>query len=351
MNVTKDESGPSDNKRQRFMDSYVVKTSKSTATANTDTSVAEKEMLADHMRSAHVKSSLGRKTEKEFRHYMTSKYTALCLESLPHRWFRVIFDQNSGMDGGEERANSDSTASTLNAALSAEKRLICPQPMENMWKWARAIPDPDGVRVVVVGQDPYHTVFRKHDGTTVTMADGLAFSVNPEYARLGKPLPPSLVNIMKLADSAFKSRRFDENGFQGDLTAWTENGVLPLNTTLTTVEGIPNAHSNIGWDRVTDRILQWLGRKSTDDNELKRSARIFMLWGKNARDAMDFIDRSTHVCLTNCHPSPMSANTYGWFENDNFKDANLFLRTLGHPPVPWSCRHRPHGEYKKLANE
>lgn len=269
---------------------------------------------------------------------MSSKYPTLHLDSLPRTWFKIIFDQKRGEDGGIERQNSELIVRTIHEALSSEQRLICPQPLENIWKWATTLPEPDDVRVVVLGKDPYPIVFRGDDGGNVpiTMADGLAFGVNPDYARLGKSLPPTLVNIMKLADRSFDIRRYDKSRFRGDLTMWTENGVLLLNSALTTVEDTPNAHSHIGWNNVTDRVVEWLGRGGEDETH----TRIFMLWGKEAQTMADKIDRSTHVTITSCHPSPLTAHKNGWFGKDVFKEANLILRALGRSPIRWSCRRQ-----------
>lgn len=314
-------------KKQRFMDSFVKRGS-----------LSSNALSVDHAYPVEP-SVLGRKTAKEFKDYMSSKYSMLRLDTLPHVWFKIIFDQKNGEDGGVERLESEVTACNINEALSSEKRLICPQPLENMWKWATTRPDPNDVRVVLVGQDPYHTVARPTgaDGEPITMADGLAFSVNPEYAKLGKCLPPTLINIMKLADASFESRKYDDTRFHGSLVPWVESGVLLLNSALTTVEETPNAHKYIGWDKVTDRILEWLGRKSADETH----TRIFMLWGKEANSKSDRIDRSTHVVITSCHPSPLSAYKYGWFDKDVFKEANLILRALGRSPICWSCRQEP----------
>lgn len=320
-------------KRQRFMDSFLNRN------------------LSAHPSSDSMDiSALSRLTSREFRNYMLLKYTMLCLNSLPSLWFTIIFDQFCGGDGGMERRRSELMARSIHEALSSEKRIICPQPLENMWKWAVNLPNPNDVRVVIIGQDPYHTVAR-HGDKIITMADGLAFSVNPDYARLGKPLPPTLINIMKLADKSFENRkyddgrfllgdksfethRYDDGRFHGNLSTWTESGVLLLNSALTTVQGTPNAHAHIGWNTVTDRIVEWLGGKGTNETHTK----IFLLWGNEANKMRDKIDCSTHVIISSCHPSPLSAYKCGWFNRDVFQETNLLLRTLKRQPVRWSCR-------------
>lgn len=289
-------------------------------------------------------SSLARKSDKEFFEYMASKYTTLCLRDLPRPWFKIIFDQTaSGDDVGKERLLSDIIARNLHEALQQESRLICPQPMKNIWSWARCVPDPRSTRVVVLASSPYHEVIRLQDDnkngnknfnreTPITMADGLAFSVNPEYEKLAKSLPLPLVNIMKLADPSFTIRQFDDTRFRGDLTMWTEAGVVLLNTALTTVQDTVNAHADIGWHRITDRVIEWLGRKCNTETE----TRIFMLWGKECKNKLELIDTSSHVCLINCHPT----NERDWFEKNDFRETDLLLKTLGHPGVVWSCRRR-----------
>lgn len=296
----------------------------------------------------HILSSteLTEMTSVEFHSYMTRKYNLLKLDSLPHTWFEIMFDQKSGNDCGKERVNSEMSARKIHDRLKAERRVICPQPLENIWKWARTIPEPKNVRVVVTGQDPYHTVVDNNNSGPITMADGLAFSVNPEYALLGKALPPTLVNIMKLADKLYETRKYDDNRFRGDLTKWTEGGVLLLNATLTTVEGVANAHADIGWHAITDRVIEWLGRKEPNESD----ARIFMLWGNEAKKKVHLIDSCTHSIMVSCHPSPLSAHKHGWFNRDLFKETNLTLRILGHSPVNWSCRRRqPQNATARLA--
>lgn len=307
------------------------------------------------------------KSPREFHRYMAERYHALCLDRLPLAWFKLIFDNEAGMDGGDERRESVSAASALHEALSRETRVICPQPMENIWRWAALVPDPQSARVVIIARGPYHETVRSSEpsdtywpncdqlndikalevgkapghtppdkGTVITMADGLAFSVNPRYARTGKGLPYVLTNIMMAADTSFVTRSHDESRFRGDLSPWAEDGVLLLNSVLTTVEGSPDAHAHIGWQVITDRVIERLG-------DSKTNTRIFMLWGSDMNKKRVLIDHSKHVVMSDRYPCG-----HNWLEKDIFKEANLILRTLRRPAVCWSCRRPPrrHGETK-----
>lgn len=165
------------------------------------------------------------------------------------------------------------------------------------------------VRVVILGQDPYHNVGQAH---------GLAFSV-----REGVQVPPSLVNIYKeLAD--------DIEGFNvpqhGCLTHWAEQGVLLLNTVLTVRAHQAHSHANFGWETFTDRVIEQL-------NEHRESV-VFMLWGSHAQKKGAMIDRQKHLVLTAPHPSPLSAYR-GFFGCKHFSQANAYLREHGFAEIDW----------------
>jgi len=164
------------------------------------------------------------------------------------------------------------------------------------------------VKVVILGQDPYHGENQAH---------GLAFSVNK-----GVPIPPSLMNIFKeLAD--------DLNCYipnNGCLEHWAKQGVLLLNTSLTVVAGLANSHRNIGWEIFTDRIIELLN--------LKDSPVVFLLWGSNARSKAKLITNPEHLILEAAHPSPLSANR-GFFGCRHFSKANKFLESKGLEPIDW----------------
>lgn len=166
----------------------------------------------------------------------------------------------------------------------------------------------DDVKVVIIGQDPYHGPGQ---------ANGLSFSVNP-----GMPFPPSLRNIFKEIQ-AETGRPMPEDG---DLGRWARQGVLLLNSSLTVREHAPKSHSTIGWDQLTDAAV----RKLADGRE----GLVFMLWGSDAIKKGAFIDRDRHLVLTSPHPSPLSASR-GFFGNGHFNAANEYLKKQGKEPIEW----------------
>lgn len=166
----------------------------------------------------------------------------------------------------------------------------------------------DQVKVVIMGQDPYHGPGQ---------ANGLAFSVAP-----GVLIPPSLRNIFKEVS--------DDTGApipaDGDLTRWARQGVLLLNASLTVREHQPKSHSGIGWERFTEAAVRLLAEK--------RDHLVFLLWGSDAIRRGDFIDRSRHLVMTCVHPSPLSASR-GFFGNHQFTRANEYLVAHGKTPIVW----------------
>ena len=166
----------------------------------------------------------------------------------------------------------------------------------------------DKVRVVIIGQDPYHEPGQAH---------GLCFSVND-----GVPFPPSLQNIFK--------EIHDDIGTpmptSGNLTRWAEQGVLLLNATLTVRAHQAGSHQNKGWEEFTDAVIRQL-------NDHKEHL-VFILWGSYAQRKGSIIDRSRHLVLTSAHPSPLSAYR-GFFGNHHFSQANAYLQKNGIPPIQW----------------
>ena len=166
----------------------------------------------------------------------------------------------------------------------------------------------DNVKVVIIGQDPYHGPGQ---------ANGLSFSVSP-----GVKMPPSLVNIFKEV-SEDTGAPFPENG---DLTRWANQGVLLLNSSLTVREGAPASHSDIGWEEFTDAVVDKLNKEKENI--------VFILWGSHAIKKGARIDRSKHLVLTSPHPSPLSAHR-GFFGNRHFSKANEYLEAHGRAPIKW----------------
>ena len=186
-------------------------------------------------------------------------------------------------------------------------RLIYP-PAEDVFNAFKAT-EFGNVKVVILGQDPYHGAGQAH---------GLAFSVRPEI-----DIPPSLVNIYKeLAD--------DIPGFSipqhGCLQHWAEQGVLLLNTVLTVRAGQAHSHAALGWEQFTDRVIARL-------NEYREHI-VFMLWGSHAQKKGAFIDRRRHLVLSSPHPSPLSAYR-GFFGCKHFSQANAYLAAHGTAVIDW----------------
>ncbi len=167
----------------------------------------------------------------------------------------------------------------------------------------------DRVKVVVIGQDPYHG-----DG----QAHGLCFSVRP-----GVAIPPSLVNIFK---ELKRDLNIDPPG-HGCLQAWADQGVLLLNTSLTVQSGLAGSHAKVGWQRFTDRIIEVVSAN--------RPHVVFLLWGAHAQAKQSLIDPTKHLLLKSPHPSPLSAHR-GFIGNGHFSLANRFLQQNGLEPIDWS---------------
>ena len=166
----------------------------------------------------------------------------------------------------------------------------------------------DKVKLVIIGQDPYHGAGQAH---------GLCFSVQKGIAP-----PPSLLNI-------FKELKEDIGipiPEHGDLTHWAEQGVFLLNASLSVRSGEPMSHSKIGWAQFTDQVIRTLSEK--------KQALVFLLWGKFAQEKVLLIDQNKHLVLKAAHPSPLSAHT-GFFGCQHFSKANQWLMSKGMDPIDW----------------
>ncbi len=166
----------------------------------------------------------------------------------------------------------------------------------------------NNVKVVIVGQDPYHQPHQAH---------GLCFSVND-----GIKIPPSLVNIYKEINLDLGT----PIATSGNLERWAKQGVLLLNATLTVSAGLAGSHQGKGWEQFTDRVIESL---SINGNNL-----VFMLWGSYAQKKGASIDQTKHLVLTSPHPSPLSAYR-GFFGNKHFSRANEYLVLKGKSPIEW----------------
>ncbi|MGE0764805.1 MAG: uracil-DNA glycosylase [Bdellovibrionales bacterium] len=190
-----------------------------------------------------------------------------------------------------------------------KKKTIYPKPTEY---FAALDHTPfEKVKVVILGQDPYHG-----DG----QAHGLCFSVRP-----GVDIPPSLQNIFKELNAEFGITPPKE----GYLIKWAEQGVLLLNATLTVVAGQAGSHQNKGWEIFTDKIIETLNRERED--------LVFMLWGAYAQKKGQIVDRKKHLVLTAPHPSPLSAHR-GFLGCGHFAKANEYLKSKGQSPIDWTLQ-------------
>lgn len=167
----------------------------------------------------------------------------------------------------------------------------------------------DDVKVVIIGQDPYHGKGQ---------ANGLCFSVNDEINH-----PPSLRNI-------FKELQNDIAGvypISGNLEHWANSGVLLLNATLTVREGLAGSHQKKGWEIFTDKVIELISSQKKDV--------IFLLWGGYAKKKKKLIDKKKHVIMETGHPSPLSANRGYWFGNKHFSAVNEALKNKNLTPINW----------------
>ena len=198
------------------------------------------------------------------------------------------------------------------AAEKAARKVVYPH--SSNWFRAFELTPLSAVKVVILGQDPYHGPNQAH---------GLCFSVQP-----GVRVPPSLVNIYKELAS--------DVGFQpvghGCLEHWARQGVLLLNTALTVEQGNAASHRGKGWEPFTDRAIETVSQCSPPS--------VFLLWGSHARQKKALIDQQRHLILEAPHPSPLSAHR-GFFGTRHFSQANAFLAAQGRTPIDWQLPATP----------
>ena len=182
-------------------------------------------------------------------------------------------------------------------------------PPQNEVFSAFSLTEFDQVKVVILGQDPYHRPNQAH---------GLSFSVKPPVTP-----PPSLVNIYKELSTDIEGFVIPHHGY---LVEWAKQGVLLLNTVLTVEEGKANSHANWGWEAFTDKVIAQLNAH--------RENIVFLLWGSHAQKKGAFIDRNKHCVLTAPHPSPLAAHR-GFFGCHHFSKANEYLKAHGMAEINW----------------
>lgn len=197
----------------------------------------------------------------------------------------------------------------INAALANETRTILP-PLDQVFAALDRCP-PENVRIVILGQDPYPTPGHAH---------GLSFSVEPGV----RPLPRSLNNIYKEIVEDLGTAPLT-----GDLRFWADQGVLLLNTVLTVPAGEANGHAKLGWQSLTEQVLQDISRRPT----------AFVFWGKQAQGLARHITEpkngGQHLLIESAHPSPLSARR-GFFGSRPFSRINTWLADQGLPPIDWT---------------
>ncbi|AXH10996.1 uracil-DNA glycosylase [Malaciobacter halophilus] len=179
---------------------------------------------------------------------------------------------------------------------------------ENIFR-AFELTDIDNLKVVILGQDPYHGL---------NQAQGLAFSTPSSIKN-----PPSMVNILKEIKQDLKHNSTCEDG---DLTSWAKQGVLLLNTILTVEESKPKSHHKLGWEIFTDNIIKYINKNCKNI--------VFLLWGAPAISKSKIINEDIHYILTAPHPSPLSAYR-GFFGCEHFSKTNEILVKLGKEPIKW----------------
>ena len=221
------------------------------------------------------------------------------LEEIPASWRKLLEAESSSLPWA-----------ALEDFLAGERANETVFPPADRIFAALTLTPPESVRVVIVGQDPYHD-----DG----QAHGLAFSV-PDKVKI----PPSLRNIFKELESDLGIAP----PASGDLTAWAEQGVLLLNSVLTVRAHQAASHQKKGWEEITDSLLRSLGKQ--------QEPIVFVLWGAWAQSKAKWIDGSRHLILQSVHPSPLSAHR-GFFGSKPFSRANAFLVAAGRGTIDWSA--------------
>jgi uracil-DNA glycosylase len=219
-------------------------------------------------------------------------------ERLPEDWSKVL-----------REALEAPSFERLEAFLGEERRRFTIYPSEEDLFSAFRLTPYEQVRVLVLGQDPYHGPGQAH---------GLAFSVQP-----GVPAPPSLTNIFKELQSDLG---LAPSG-SGSLVRWARQGVLLLNAVLTVRESQPNSHADQGWEEFTDAVIRAVNAR--------REPIVFLLWGSYARKKKKLIDTQRHEVIESPHPSPLSAMS-GFFGSRPFSRINEALMARGQPPIDWS---------------
>lgn len=207
----------------------------------------------------------------------------------------------------EQESKKEYFISLMDFIKKEYQEKACFPPFQDIFN-AFKFHDIDQIKVIILGQDPYHEEHQAH---------GLSFSILD-----GNPLPKSLINIYKeLYDDIGVTR------LTGDLTSWAKQGVFLLNNVLTVEKGKANSHKNKGWEIFTSKVIEELNK----DNHPK----VFVLWGNDAIKKKDLITNSKHLVITSPHPSPLSSYR-GFFGSKPFSKINTFLVNNNLEPIDWS---------------
>ena len=223
---------------------------------------------------------------------------------LPDDWLAVL--------GGEFEQPYMQNLKAFLAKEKAQGKVIYPHSSD--WFNAFKYTPLNQVKVVILGQDPYHGPNQAH---------GLCFSVRP-----GVKTPPSLVNIYKELQSDLGIQPVNH----GYLTSWAKQGVLMINAVLTVEQANAGSHQKKGWEQFTDKVIHVINEQL--------DGVVFLLWGSYAQKKAAFVDQNKHLVLKSVHPSPLSAHR-GFFGNHQFSQANEFLISRGKQPVNWQLPEQP----------
>ncbi|AFR32443.1 uracil-DNA glycosylase UL2 [Leporid alphaherpesvirus 4] len=240
----------------------------------------------------------------------SSTEVSACKPGLTWEQFRREF----GVGGSWEPVLAPEVCTAEFGRLMSEYNTRCRReevlpPREDIFSWTRLC-GPDDVRVIIIGQDPYHRPGQAH---------GLAFSV-----RRGLPIPPSLRNIFLAVRACYPEISAPSDGC---LESWARQGVLLLNTALTVRQGAPGSHATLGWDALVSAVVRRVSER--------RSGLVFMLWGAHAQSKCR-PDPTRHCVLRFSHPSPLSGKPFAACRH--FLLANAYLRDRGVEPIDWSVR-------------
>ncbi|WP_338488968.1 uracil-DNA glycosylase [Ruoffia tabacinasalis] len=219
----------------------------------------------------------------------------------------MIKIQNDWQPIIEEATNTESYQSLKRFLIDEYEEHIVYPPIEEIWTAFEWTPYKD-VKVVIIGQDPYHGPNQAH---------GLSFSVKESVK-----IPPSLRNIYKELENDLNYPPVNH----GYLKKWAKQGVLMLNTVLTVRAHTPNSHKNIGWEEVTNHAIEAL-------NDLDHAV-VFLLWGRHAQQKKDLINTNKHFIIESSHPSPFSAR-HSFFGSKPFSKVNALLEADGQTPIDW----------------